>query len=102
MRTVKRLLATMAFLAFASSGVQAATLTGDTINASYPGSPGAILVGAGVDSSVGFVQFDYDAGALGNHLVININSPPATFTGIFASTGTSTVTLSGLNFSGGE
>jgi len=101
MRTIKWLIATVAVLTFASSGVQAATLTGDTINASYPGSPGAVLVGPGVDSSVGFVQFDYNAGALGDHLVINISSP-ATFSGVFQSSGTSTVTLSGLNFSGGE
>ena len=103
MRTIKWLIATVAVLTFTSSGVQAATLTGDTIIASYPGSPGAVLVGSGVDSSVGFIQFDYDAGALGDHLVISTNSSRfQTFTGMFASSGTSTVTLSSLNFSGGE
>jgi hypothetical protein len=101
MRTIKWLLATLAVLTFTSSGVQAATLTGDTIGQSHPLAVTSIVVGSGVDYTIGFVQINYDAGALGDHLVINISST-ATFSGIFQSSGTSTLTLSGLNFSGGE
>jgi hypothetical protein len=75
-------------------------LTGDTITQTDPIGIHAILVGPGVDLTQSALTFDYNAGASGNELIIRAG--PGIFTGIYASSGTSTITLSDLNFAGGE
>jgi hypothetical protein len=107
---VLRSLAWATAVAFASSGVQAATLAGDTITVtlSDPASnpPASLftntaLVGAGVDLTLGGVtSWDFNAGALGNEFVITVGG--GSFPGFHGIGGTTTLTLSNLNFSGGE
>ena len=104
MRAMLRwLVATVAVLAFTSSGIRAATLTGDTINQSDPANLLSVIsVNPGIDFTQGFIAWNYNAGAFGNQLVISLISPATTFLGMYQLSGTSTVTLSDLNFSDGE
>lgn len=77
---------------------EADTLTGDTITQTDPTGVHTIVVGAGTDLTEGITFFDYNAGANGNEFVVNTGGGGA---GVYSSAGLSTITLSGLNFSGG-
>ena len=97
----KLLLLATAILALTSSGVQAATLNGDTITFTDPGGPHSVLVGAGVDFTVGAITYDFNAGSLGDQFVIGITTTTSAC-GLYTCSGTTTLSLSNLIFSGGQ
>jgi hypothetical protein len=103
---MKKLLiaAMMAVLPGTVSGTasQAATLTGDSVfvDLHIPTLSNGGLVGAGVDVTIGSVYFfDFNLGA-GD--VFRAFLLPNFYGGYLRSSGTSTITLTGLDFSGGE
>lgn len=87
------LLAMLGMFSMLTNAVKAATLTGDTVFMSLTGST-PISVGAGIDHTSGVFQFDFNAGSSSNEFVFNDN-------GGFFGTGFSSLSLTGLNFSGG-
>src|SRR5690242_12210624 len=96
---IRKIAIATAVAACAVSIAHAATLTGDTITQTDPTGTYTVLAGV-VDLVEGNVTFDYAAGANGDELIISVG--PGNFSGIYANSGTSTITLSDLNFSGGE
>jgi len=86
---------------FATTAIQAATLTGTTITQVDPTGTHNVLVGSGVDLTENGFDFNYDAGANGNEFVISTTNGGGFF-GIYNFGVTDTITLSNLNFSGGE
>jgi hypothetical protein len=98
-----------ALVAFTCADVQAATLQGDIVTLAEPtGTIGNYLVSSGVDYSPGpLAHYDFSFGVLADHLRISFSEPDlgsttTTFFGFYAIAGTSTITLSSLDFSGGE
>lgn len=88
-------------LLLVGSHSQAATLTGDTVGIALNASaPGNSLVGAGVDLSIGAIDFDLDTGLNGDQLEISVRG---SFNSLSSGSGNPlTITFSDLDFSDGE
>jgi hypothetical protein len=97
-------LASTALAFFTASGAQAATLTGDTITQTDPTGTFSFLVTSppGVQHTEGHTTFEYNGGVAGNEFLMDLIAI-GSFTGVYSTNPvTSTITLSNLNFSGGE